>query len=113
MGRLKADASYEKIDPFIGCKFLPAISIVFQIKIGQLYGLKFFNPKGAANAAALLVEFMPYFSSIEPIVASIKQLLKDKEKLAQMSNSLTRLTQPLAEKKARNEVAKIIVEMLR
>jgi lipid-A-disaccharide synthase len=35
----------------------------------------------------LVPEFMPYFSSIEPIVAIIEQLLKDKEKLAQMSNS--------------------------
>jgi len=61
----------------------------------------------------LVPEFMPYFSSIEPILASIEQLLNNKDKLAQTSKSLTSLTQPLAKKKARNEVAKIIVEMLR
>ncbi|MHC4557474.1 MAG: lipid-A-disaccharide synthase [Planctomycetota bacterium] len=61
----------------------------------------------------LVPEFMPHFSSIEPIVASIEQLLQDSDKLAQTSNSLTRLTEPLAKKKAREEVAKIAVQMLR
>ena len=61
----------------------------------------------------LVPEFMPYFSSIEPILASIEQLLNNKDKLVQTSKSLIGLTGPLAEKKARNEVAKIIVEMLR
>jgi len=61
----------------------------------------------------LVPEFMPYFSSIEPIVASIRQLLKDKGKLAQLSSELTGLTKPLAEKKACREVAKIAVDMLR
>ena len=61
----------------------------------------------------LVPEFMPYFTSIEPIVASIKQLLQDKDKLAQLSSELTRLTKPLAEKKACREVAKIAVDMLR
>ena len=61
----------------------------------------------------LVPEFMPYFTSIEPIVASIKQLLQDKDKLAKLSSELTRLTEPLAEKKACREVAKIAVDMLR
>ena len=74
---------------------------------------KYLSLVNILSGKELVPEFMPYFSSIEPIVASIEQLLKDKEKLVQMSNSLTSLTQPLAEKKARNEVAKIIIEMLR
>ena len=61
----------------------------------------------------LVPEFMPYFSSIEPIVASIEQLLKDNGKLAQVSKALTNLAEPLAAKNAREEVAKIAVEMLR
>jgi lipid-A-disaccharide synthase len=60
----------------------------------------------------LVPEFMPYFTSIEPIVASIEQLLQDNDKLVQLSGELTRLTEPLAEKKASEEVAKIAVEML-
>jgi len=60
----------------------------------------------------LVPEFMPHFSSIEPIVQSIEQLLEDKDKLAQISNELIKLAEPLAEKKARDEVANIVIEML-
>jgi lipid-A-disaccharide synthase len=61
---------------------------------------------------ALVPEFMPYFSSIEPIVASIGRLIEDHDKLAQISRGLTELTMPLAQKKACEEVATIAVEML-
>jgi len=61
----------------------------------------------------LVPEFMPYFSSIEPIVESIEQLLEDKVELTRISSELIKLAEPLAEKKAREEVAKIVVEMLR
>ena len=61
----------------------------------------------------LVPEFMPYFTSIEPIVASIEQLLENKDKLVRLSDELTGFTKPLAEKKACREVAKIAVEMLR
>ena len=74
---------------------------------------KYLSLVNILNDKELVPEFMPYFSSIEPIAAGIEQLLKDKEKLTQMSNSLTRLTRPLSEKKARDEVAKIVIEMLR
>jgi len=61
----------------------------------------------------LVPEFMPHFNSIEPIVHSIEQLLGDKDKLAQVSSELIKLTEPLAAKKSRDEVAKIVIEMLR
>jgi lipid A disaccharide synthetase len=61
----------------------------------------------------LVPEFMPNFTSIDPIVVSIEQLLEDNDKLAQLSGELTKLTKPLAEKKASMEVAKIAIEMLR
>ncbi|MHC4436075.1 MAG: lipid-A-disaccharide synthase [Planctomycetota bacterium] len=61
----------------------------------------------------LVPEFMPYFTSTEPIITSIEQLLQDKNKLAQLSSELTRLTKPLAEKKACREVANIAVDLLR
>jgi len=60
----------------------------------------------------LVPEFMPYFSSIEPIVNSIELLLEDTDKLAQTSKSLIQLVEPLAEKKARSEVSKIALELL-
>jgi lipid-A-disaccharide synthase len=60
----------------------------------------------------LVPEFMPYFVSIDPIVESVERLLRDKEKMTQMSRELNRLAEPLAVKNARLEVAKIITEML-
>jgi lipid-A-disaccharide synthase len=60
----------------------------------------------------LVPEFMPYFTSIEPIVDTIERLLEDKDRLAQTSGELIRLVRPLAEKKAGEETAKIVVEML-
>jgi lipid-A-disaccharide synthase len=61
----------------------------------------------------LVPEFMPYFSSIEPVVAAIKLLLEDSDKLAQTSDALIHLAEPLVQKKACNEVAGIVVDMLR
>ncbi|MEJ2648261.1 MAG: hypothetical protein P8016_07630 [Sedimentisphaerales bacterium] len=49
---------------------------------------------------------------MEPIVNVIDSLLDDREKLAQISSSLRELVQPLAKKIAREEVAKIAVEMM-
>lgn len=60
----------------------------------------------------LVPEFMPYFDSIEPILAKIELLLGDSNKLAQTSDALIRLAEPLVQKKARSEVAKIALEML-
>jgi len=60
----------------------------------------------------LVPEFMPYFGSIEPITERIEMLMEDKSKLAQVSGSLIRLVEPLADKEARREVAKIAIEML-
>jgi lipid-A-disaccharide synthase len=61
---------------------------------------------------ALVPEFMPYFSSIDPIVAAVEQLIEDRNTLTRISRELTDLTMPLSQKKACEEVAKIAVEML-
>ena len=60
----------------------------------------------------LVPEFMPYFSSIEPIIESIDSLLNDSDKLEQTSKSLHKLVEPLAQKITREEVAKIAIGML-
>jgi len=60
----------------------------------------------------LVPEFMPNFSSIDPIVASIDRLVQDKNALQKLSSELTELTKPLAEKKACEEVAKIVLREL-
>jgi lipid-A-disaccharide synthase len=61
----------------------------------------------------LVPEFMPYFSSINPVLAAIELLLEDSDKLAQTSDALIHLAEPLVRKKACNEVAGIVIEMLR
>jgi lipid-A-disaccharide synthase len=61
---------------------------------------------------ALVPEFMPYFTSLDPIVATIEQLIESNETLVHISRELTELTISLAQKKAREEVAKIAIEML-
>jgi lipid-A-disaccharide synthase len=60
----------------------------------------------------LVPEFMPYFSSIEPIINSIELLIEDRNKLACVSKALTKLVEPLAAKKAGIEVAEIVIGML-
>ena len=60
----------------------------------------------------LVPEFMPNFGSIEPIVETIEQLVKDKDKLAQISGELIELAEPLTRKKACKETANIALGML-
>jgi len=60
----------------------------------------------------LVPEFMPYFSSIEPIVEGIEQFLENKDRLAQISSELIKLAELLAGKKAADHVAEIAVKML-
>jgi lipid-A-disaccharide synthase len=60
----------------------------------------------------LVPEFMPYFSSVEPIIESIEQLLEDKDMLAQVSGELIKLAEPLTGKKACDEVAEVVAGML-
>ena len=61
----------------------------------------------------LVPEFMPYFRSVQPIIDTICSLLEDRDKLAQISSSLRELVEPLAKKKASEEVAKIAIEMMK
>ena len=60
----------------------------------------------------LVPEFMPYFSSIEPIVETIEQFLEDRNKLAQLSGELIQLAEPLGAGNASEKVAQIVGEML-
>jgi lipid-A-disaccharide synthase len=60
----------------------------------------------------LVPEFMPYFTSTDPIVNSIELLINDSGILAQISKSLIQLVEPLTKKKARQEVKKIALELL-
>ncbi len=80
---------------------------------GWAMNTKYLSLVNILSGRELVPEFMPNFTSIDPIVVSIEQLLEDSDKLAQLSGELIKLTKPLAEKKASMEVAKIAIEMLR
>jgi lipid-A-disaccharide synthase len=80
---------------------------------GWVIKTKYLSLVNILSGGELVPEFMPYFNSIEPIVAGIEQFLDDSDKLAQISSELTELAEPLAGKKACEEVAKVAVEMLR
>jgi len=60
----------------------------------------------------LVPEFMPYFTSIDPIVESIDRLLQARDGLARLSNELLQLAQPLHTGKASENTAQILREML-
>jgi lipid-A-disaccharide synthase len=60
----------------------------------------------------LVPEFMPYFSSIEPIAVVIEKLLEDPDKLSQVSEDLINLTRPLASCHASLRVSEIVIDML-
>ena len=73
---------------------------------------KYLSLVNILSGKELVPEFMPYFTSIEPVVERIEQLLEDKDKLAQLSGDLIELVEPLADKKARQEVANVVIGML-
>ncbi len=60
----------------------------------------------------LVTEFMPYFTSIDPIVERVRQLLLSSETLDRLSNDLVDVIEPLTKKNAGEEVARIVVSML-
>ena len=73
---------------------------------------KFLSLVNILGNKELVPEFMPYFSSTEPIAEAIEQLLVDSNKLARVSAELIGLVKPLAEEKADKLTAQIAVEML-
>ena len=77
-----------------------------------LINLRFLSLVNILAARELVPEFMPYFTSIEPLINRSTQLLRSQSKLMNMSNSLIDLVSPLAEKKSSVEVADISLKML-
>ena len=86
--------------------------ILWQLVGRWLIKTKYLSLVNILAGKELVPEFMPYFTFVEPIVESIEGLLRDKDKLTQISGELIKLAEPLAVKEARKEVAKIVLEML-
>jgi lipid-A-disaccharide synthase len=74
---------------------------------------KFFTLANLLADRELVPEFMPYFISIEPIVSRIDGFLQDRDSLTRLSNELIDVVEPLTRKRASEEVARVVVEMLR
>jgi lipid-A-disaccharide synthase len=73
---------------------------------------KFFTLVNLLADRELVPEFMPYFTSIDPIVLRINDYLQDRSLLTRTSNEMVDLVEPLARKNAGEEVARVVVEML-
>jgi lipid-A-disaccharide synthase len=73
---------------------------------------KFFTLVNLLADRELVPEFMPYFTSIEPIVRRVDAYLQDRRLLSRISNELIDVVEPLTRKKASEETARVVVEML-
>jgi lipid-A-disaccharide synthase len=73
---------------------------------------KFFTLINLLADREIAPEFMPYFTSIDPIVRKVDAYLSDRARLAETSNDLIDIVEPLTQKKAGEEVARVIVGML-
>ena len=60
--------------------------------------------------ADLVPEFMPYFDSIAPIVKVCDTLLSDKARLEKMSTELAGMIRPLAQQKASETIAQMVLQ---
>lgn len=61
----------------------------------------------------LVPEFMPYFSSVEPIAGKCVELAGDRDRLRKVSSELVKLVQPLRTPNASKRTAEIVDGMLR
>jgi lipid-A-disaccharide synthase len=73
---------------------------------------KFFTLVNLLADRELVPEFMPYFTSIEPIVQTIDGCLEDRDLLTRASDELIDMVEPMTQRKAGEQVARIVVEML-
>jgi lipid-A-disaccharide synthase len=73
---------------------------------------KFFTLVNLLADRELVPEFMPYFTSVEPIVQWVDARLEDRKFLTRISNELIDVVEPLTQKKAGEETARIVVEIL-
>jgi lipid-A-disaccharide synthase len=60
----------------------------------------------------LVPEFMPYFSSVAPIVTVCEKLLNSPERLSSLSIELAELAKPLAGSKTSQNIVKMITDQL-
>jgi lipid A disaccharide synthetase len=60
----------------------------------------------------LVPEFMPYFTSANPIYAACDEIIADNNKLQKTSHALQKITATLGDGKTAGKVAAVVMEML-
>lgn len=81
--------------------------------VGQfLVKSRFLSLVNILGRRELVPEFMPYFSSIDPIVDRCFRLLGNRMRLINLSHELVNLVEPLAKYNASQKTAQIVYEML-
>jgi lipid-A-disaccharide synthase len=61
---------------------------------------------------AIVPEFMPYYSSAEPIAVKALELLRSPEKLSEMTRSITAVAEPLRKPGASHRTAEILRDLI-
>ncbi len=79
----------------------------------RLVKTKYLSLVNILSQKELVPEFMPYFSSVAPIVAVCEKYLHSPEKMASLSAELAELIKPLADSSASQNVAKMVIEQLK
>jgi len=74
---------------------------------------KFFTLPNLLANRPLVPEFMPYFTSIEPITETIDTCLQDRSLLTRTSNELIDIVEPMTRRKASEAVAEVVTGMLK
>jgi len=73
---------------------------------------RFFTLVNLLADRELVPEFMPYFTSIAPIVRKIDAYLANPDELGRTSSDMIDVIEPLIEKKAGEEVARVVLDMV-
>lgn len=74
---------------------------------------KFFTLVNLLADRPLVPEFVPYFTSIEPVIQTIDAYLQDRNLLTRTSNELIDMVEPMVRMKASEAVGAVVMEMLR
>jgi lipid A disaccharide synthetase len=73
---------------------------------------RFFSLVNLIADRELVTEFMPYFTSVDPITAKAEALLSNPRALSRLSHDLVAITAPLAWRNASAQTAAIVQDML-
>ena len=86
--------------------------VLWQLVGRWLVHPKFFTLVNLLADRELVPEFMPYFTSTDPIVQRIDGYLQDRSLLTRTSNEMIDMVEPLTRRKASEEAARVVVGML-